>query len=96
MPQSLSPSAPQQTRIRLLRTRLGLSQASCARFSGLYRQQFSLIELGEKCGPKLRARIALALDYPESQLFDIRNPRKSAYPLFEDVSWIPKEAAAAL
>ena len=85
------------TRIRIARNHLGLSQTECACLASLYVQQLSRIELGEKCGPRLRGRIALALDLPETELFDVRKPHGSAYPLFEDAfsTWSPAREVAA-
>lgn len=60
-----------ETQIRSVRIKNGLSQAEFARAVGIATTNACKLERArDKAGPKLRARVALALKVLESELFD--------------------------
>jgi len=74
-----------KTLIRKLREQSDTSQGHFARQANIHRTQLSAVENGDKAGPKVRNRIAAALEAEPSQLFHVNpiNPGRAAYPIFE-------------
>ncbi len=68
------------TKLRRLRLALGLTAPDLARRSDTYTPLLYKLETGrEKAGPRVRSRVAAALEVAESELFDAHG-----WPLAEE------------